>query len=176
MVHTWNLASHIRPWVEGLRKLLGDRASSSLTGVTHQDGLEQNTTKSLEVNAGMLVETHILGGHRGMDEIRRDLFVGDIGSVLDVEGGENLTVRSDHLGRQFVVRVLQILEGRNVGEGPDKEYHKEKEQYRKRDQNPEPLGDFLSCRIGHNKDKFKTKFGKLPSLWLTLQIEMANYL
>ena len=56
------------------------------------------------------------------------------------------------------------------------EYHKEKEQYRKRDQNPEPLGDFLSCRIGHNKDKFKTKFGKLPSLWLTLQIEMANYL
>ena len=119
MVHTWNLASHIRPWVEGLRKLLGDRASSSLTGVTHQDGLEQNTTKSLEVNAGMPVETHILGGHRGMDEIRRDLFVGDIGSVLDVEGGENLTVRSDHLGRQFVVRVLQILEGRNVGEGPD---------------------------------------------------------
>ena len=39
-----------------------------------------------------------------------------------------------------------------------------------------PDDDFLSCRIGHNKDKFNTKFGKLSSLWLTLQIEMANYL
>ena len=141
-----------------------------------QDRLDQHTSQSLEINSGMLVETHVLRGHGGVHKIRGDLVVGNVGPVLDVERRQDLPVLRDDLRGQLVVRVFQILERRDVGEHPDKEYHKDKKQHRKRHHDPEPLDYFLSSRVGHNKDKFITKFGKLPSLWLTLQIEMANYL
>ncbi len=176
MVYSGNLPSHISPWVEGLRQLLRDRAAAPLAGIMQQDRLEKHSSKPLEINSGMLVETDILRGHGGVDKVRRDLIVGDIRPVLDMERGQNLPVLGEDLRGQFVVRVFQVLERRDVGEHPDKEYHNYKKQHRKRHNDPEPLGYFLSSRVGHNKDKFITKFGKLPCLWLTLQIEMANYL
>ena len=176
MVDPGDFPSHAHTRVERLGQLLCDGAASSLVGLAQEDGLEQHAAKPLEVYSRMPVETGVLGGYCGVDDVGGEFFVSDVGPVLYMESRKDFTSFSYDLRRKLAVRVLQFPEGRDVGEHPDEQDHEHQEQYRKRNEYPEPLGDFLSCLLSHNKDKFITKFGKLPGLWFTLQFEKSNYL
>ena len=176
LIYPRNLALSFRSRIQGLGELLGDGTSSSLAGVAHEDSLEQHPGESFEVDAGMIVETGVFGSYRGMYHIRGQFFIGNISPVLYMESREDFSSFGNDLCSKLIVRVFQFLERRNVSKCPDDQYHQYQKQHRKRYDYPEPLGNFLLCVFGHNKDKFITKFGKLPRLWFTLQFEKRNKL
>jgi hypothetical protein len=66
-----------------------------------------------------------------------------------MEGRENLPAFSDHLGGELAVRMLQFLEGRNLGEHPYDEEEKEDKYERSRKENPENADYFFLCDILH---------------------------
>ena len=110
MVYSRNLLFHLRTRVQRLGKLLRDGAASSLAGIAEQDGLEQNAAETDEVYARVPVEPDIFRGHCRVDKVLGKLVIGDIGPVLDMECGKDLTVFGNDLCRKLVVRVLQFGE------------------------------------------------------------------
>ena len=76
--HARNPAAHVLTGVKRLRKLLGDGAAASLARITAQKGLEYHSTETLEVNAGVVVETHILRSYCRVHQIWRKLFIAHI--------------------------------------------------------------------------------------------------
>ena len=57
-------------------------------------------------------------------------------------------IRYDLCGK-VAVRTFQLLEGRDVGKYPHYGYESCCEQYRNREQYPEPFDYFLSCSVCH---------------------------
>ena len=51
-----------------LSQLLGDGRTSTSILLPHESTFDDGTSQSIEVDAGMLVETFILSSHQGLDE------------------------------------------------------------------------------------------------------------
>ena len=124
-----NGAGDVLPRVEGLGELLGDGASSSLPAVSHKEGLDQHPGKAPEIDSRMFIEADILCRNGRMDEVRGEFLVADERTVLNVECVQDFAVLGYNLGGKFAVRVLQLLERRDVGKCP----HKEQQQHYQED-------------------------------------------
>ena len=97
----------------------------------------------------MLVETRVLRGDGRLDQVRGQVEVIYMGTVLDMESGQQFTVLGQHLGRQLAVRVLQFLEGGDVRKGPDQQQKKHDGCDGNREDTPEPLDNYLLFFFGH---------------------------
>ena len=146
-----DLARLLPAGIEGLGQLLGDGAAAALAGAVHQERLEQDAPEALEVDARVLVETDVLRGHGRLDQVRRQFVVIDEGAVFDVIGRQDLAFLGDDLGGQLAVRVLQFLDGRDLGEGPYDSEQEEDQGDRRQEQDPEPAYDLLACIVCHLK-------------------------
>ena len=146
-------AAHLLTGVEGLGKLLGDGTSSSLAGIPHQHGTEENARKTGEIDSAVGVETRVLGGDRRVDYVGRDVLVLHVGAVFDVEGADDLSVRGDELGGEIVVRMFELGEGWDVGAEPYCRKQPNHREYREKEQAPEPDYYLLACTIFHDRRK-----------------------
>ena len=146
-------ASHVGSRIEGLGELLGYGRAASLAGVAHQYGLDRHTAEGLNVYAGVLVEAFVLSRNRRLHKVRGQFVIACERTVLDVEGGENLAVLRDYLGRELGVRVFQFLEGRYVGKCPYQRYAEENQDQRTHRHYPDPLHYSLSARVSHIRQK-----------------------
>ena len=99
----------------------------------------------------MLVEAGVFRGHGRLDQVRGELVIADVGAVLYMEGGEDLSVLGDDLGGQFVVRVLQLFERRDLREDADQQQEQEHQRERSRDQDPKPLDNLLFGSLFHRQ-------------------------
>ena len=176
----WDLAVHLTTGIQGLGQLLGDGTSAALAGVSHEQGLEEHAAEADHVDAGMPVETLVLGSDGRLDKAGGQFIVTGIRAVLDMEGGQDLASVGDHLGGKLAVRVLQLLEGRDLGEDPYEDQKCQDQRHGSGDEYPEPLGYFLASAVfhiiyfsrlrrvleagGQSRQNYALKFGKLPSL------------
>ena len=138
--------------IESLRQLLGDGGTTALAGVAGQERLEKDAEKAGDVDAGMAVETGVLGGDRRLHEMQGQLFVTDECTVLDMVGGQDLAFLCDDLGGQLAVRILQLLVGRNLGERPDDSQEEDYQGDRSEKEDPEPADDLLFGILCHLKN------------------------
>ena len=145
-----DLARLLPAGIEGLGQLLGDGAAAALAGAVHQERLEQDAPEALEVDARVLVETDVLRRHGRLDQVRRQFVVIDEGAVFDVIGRQDLAFLGDDLGGQLAVRVLQFLDGRDLGERPYEGEQHGHQHERGRDEPPEYPDDFLLFIFGHS--------------------------
>ena len=137
--------------VEGLRQLLGDGGAATLAGIAGQERLEQDAEQAGDVDAGMVVETGVLGGDRRLHEVQGKLVIAHEGPVLDMVGRQDLAFLGDDLGSQLAVRVLELLDGRDLGESPDDPEQDKDQGDRGQKQDPEPADDLLACIVCHLK-------------------------
>ena len=137
--------------VEGLRQLLGDGGAATLAGIAGQERLEQDAEQAGDVDAGMVVETGVLGGDRRLHEVQGKLVIAHEGPVLDMVGRQDLAFLGDDLGGQLAVRVLELFDGRDLGEGPDDPEQDKDQGDRGQKQDPEPADDLLACIVCHLK-------------------------
>ena len=149
--HHLELVADLAARIESLGELLGDGTAAALAGVPHQQRLEEHAGETLHVDARMLVEAGVLRGHGRLDQVRGELVIADVGTVLYMEGGEDLSVLGDDLGGQFVVRVLQLFERRDLREDADQQQEQEHQRERSRDQDPEPLDNLLFGSLFHRQ-------------------------
>ena len=70
--------------VELLGQLLRDGRATASVLLSQDATLDDGTCQRVEVDARVLVETHVLGGHQGLDERRSEVVVIDHHSVLAV--------------------------------------------------------------------------------------------
>ena len=122
---------------EVLGQLLGDGAAAAAAALAADEGLEEDAHKAAGVDARVLVETHILGGDEGVDQMGRELVVGHVGAVLQTDEAENLAVGRDDLGGLVALGVLQFLEGGHESQPPQGEKGEEEE-----DEYPHARKDF----------------------------------
>ena len=149
--HHLELVGDLAARVERLGELLGDGAAAALARIAHQERLEEHAPQALDVDAGMLVETGVFRGHGGLDEVRGKLFVADVGAVLDMERGENFSVLGDDLRGEFVVGVLEFLEGGNLREDAHQQDEQEHKGERSRHKDPKPLDNLLLGVLFHRQ-------------------------
>ena len=109
----------------------------------------------------MAVEARVFRSDRRLHEIGRELIVAHIETVLVVNRRQNVAVRSNHLRRKLAVRILEFLKRRNVREGPDEQYHNQKQGNRRQEENPEPFDDFLFSIVSHKCDFFMFQSRKI---------------
>ena len=112
---------------EVLGQLLRDGTAAAAAAVASDKGLEEDTEQAARVDAGVFVETHILGGDKGIDQIGRQLVVGDIGAVLYADKAQYLAVGGDNLGGLVALGVLQLLEGGHESQPSQRQQDKEQE-------------------------------------------------
>ena len=96
-------------------QLLCYGAAAATAAVASYKGLEKDTGQTAGVDAGMVVETHILGGDKGMDEVHvlpvvSNLTVCKIGPVLQADIAKHHAIGRPYLGSQVAARVLKLLE------------------------------------------------------------------
>ena len=99
----------------------------------------------------MLVETGVLRGDRRLDQAQGQFVIPHERTVFNMVGRQDLPFLRDDLGGQLAVRVLQLLDGRDLSEHPDQSQQDGEGDKRRNEQEPEPLRDFLSCRIRHKQ-------------------------
>ena len=108
-------AGGLFPREKGLGQLLCDgAASSSRAGVSQQYGLDGHPGQAAEVYAAVLVETCVLSGHGCLHQIGGQVVKAHVGTVLDMIRAYQLAVLGYEFGGQIGLRVLQLLEGRNL--------------------------------------------------------------
>ena len=95
---------------EVLGQLLRDGGAAARRAMTTYDGLEQHAEQTARVDTGMVVETHILGSHKCIDEVGRNLVVGDIGACLQTDESQHLAIVANHLGSLEAAWILKLLE------------------------------------------------------------------
>ena len=160
-------AGNVRARIQCLRKLLSDGAAASLTGIAQEQSFHRHTSKALKVNAGVLVEPHVLSSHGCLNKIWRQIFVRHIRSVLYMKSGKDLSVISNHLRSELTFRAFQFLERRNISEKPYSQQHHGQQNHRTGNDYPEPFHKFLSRILGHNyislvqNDKITQKIWKI---------------
>ena len=71
-----------------------------------------------------------------------------------MEGGEDFSVLGDDLRGQFVVRVLQLFERRDLREDAHQQEQQEHEGERSQDQDPKPLDYLFLGSLFHQHQKF----------------------
>ena len=93
-----------------LRQLLGEGRTT--TGTSE---FEHSAEHRFEIHARMTIETRVLGSYQRMDDIRREIRILHTYSVLvPVIASQGLHVGRDDLRGIGVLRVLQLLQGRQV--------------------------------------------------------------
>ena len=164
-----DLAADIAPGIQGLGQLLGDGAAAALARIPHEERLEKHPSQTLEIDARMPVEAHVLGCHGGLHKVFRELVIADEGPVLDMVCGKDLSVLGNHLGGQLALRILQFLDCGDVGKEPDSHQHQQEQGDRSQQDAPEPLQYAVYGFVRHTSNSIKNtnlyqKFGKLPGL------------
>ena len=86
------------------------------------------------------------------DEMRGQLVITYIGTVLDMERGEHLAVLSDHLGGKLVLGVLQLLERGDLRKDAHQQQQEEHQGERSRYQDPKPLDYLLFGNLFHQPE------------------------
>ncbi len=98
-------------------QLLGDGAGP-LSDVTGQSILERSADDAEDVVAVVLIELVVLGGDNGVDEVGRELVVGDSLAILDVDLAKDLVVAIENdAGRFHPLEMAQIEGGSLLSEG-----------------------------------------------------------
>ena len=105
------------------------------------DGLEEHAEETTGVDARVIVEAHVLGGDEGVDEIGRNLVVGDIGAVLQADETQHLAIVGQHLGGLQAAGILQLLERGHEAQ-PSQREEGEEEEYEGPQSSEYPPNDF----------------------------------
>ena len=113
--------------VEVLGQLLGDGGAAAGGAMASDDSLEEHAEETACVDAGVAVETGVLGGDEGIDEVGGKLVVGDVGAVLEAYVAQHLAVVADDLGGLQAVGILDVLELRHVANPSDGQEEEEEE-------------------------------------------------
>ena len=129
--------------IQGLGQLLGDGGTAALRGIAGQQGFEEHAAQGFQVYSGMLVEAFVLRGHGGLHQRGGQFFVAHEGTVLYMISGKDFAFFGNDLGGQLGIGVLQLLDGRDIGQGPDQDEEGGQQHYRRDKQDPEPLDDFF---------------------------------
>ena len=89
-------------------KLLGNGRSTTGIHLSKQTALYDCSTKGKEVDARVVVESHVLGGDKCLDDIWRQIVVIHTHTILlvVVPRTHNLAVGREYLGGKSVDRVL----------------------------------------------------------------------
>ena len=98
-----------------------------------QNGLEEHAEEAAGIDAGMIVETHVFGGDKGIDQIGRQLVIGDVGTVLKANIAQHLSVIADDLRGLQAMGILNVFKLRHVANPSDGE-----EEEKEKDKSPEP--------------------------------------
>ena len=99
-----------------LSQLLCDGTSTTRTGTPQQSSLNEGTTKGEEVDARMVVETDVLGGYQGMNQVWRKGVIRYAYAVFAilVPCSNHLTIGRIYLRSKAVDGVLQFGYGWHV--------------------------------------------------------------
>ncbi len=98
------------------RQLLGDRARP-LANVAGDGVLERGPDNSQQIVAVVLIKFVVLHRDDGVDEIGRELVVGNGLAILDVDLAKDLVVPiDDHAGRFHLLEMREIERGRLLPE------------------------------------------------------------
>ena len=96
-----------------------------------------------------------------MDQMFREFIVTHERAILDVESRKDLTIFCYNLGGKLTLRILKILERRDVGKGPDWQNQYENHRHRDCEQYPEPLDYPFFSLICHFSIRFCVYFIKI---------------
>ena len=102
--------------IELLGKLLGDGRSTTGIQLPQESALDESTPQCIEINARVVIESHVLGGNKRLDNIRGEFVVIHTHTILLVviPGSHQLSVGREHLSGKTVDRVLQVLDWRHI--------------------------------------------------------------
>ena len=101
----------------------------------------------------MFIKTFVFRGDRSLYQRGGKLIVTYKRSVLYMISGKDFSFLRYYLGGKFGVRILQFLNGRNIGKGPYQAQQGNQRQNRSRDENPEPLGNSFLILVCHIQQK-----------------------
>ena len=80
---------------------------------THKN---HRTYQGPQVDAGMFVEADVLGCQQGMNNMRGDFMKLGIGSVLEVEFADDLTIGCNNFGCQVALWVFEVFKRRHFAQ------------------------------------------------------------
>ena len=144
-----HLAHPFSAGIQGLGQLLGDGGAAALGGIPAQEGFEHHAGQGLDVHARMLIKALVFRGHGGLDQRGSQFVIAYESSVLYMVGGKDLSFLRNDLGGQLGVRVLQLLQGRDVRKGPDQAQQQEQSHERSNQKDPVPLDNFFLLVLSH---------------------------
>ncbi len=130
--------------IQRLRQLLGDGGTAALAGVTGEERLEQDAEKARDVDPGMPVETGVFRGDGRLHQVQGQFVIAHERTVFDMVGCEDLAFLGDDLGGELAVGILQLFDGRDLGEGPNDPQQHEHQGDRGEEKDPEPTDDLLA--------------------------------
>ena len=135
-----------------LGQLLGDGASAAAAAVAAHKGLEEHTRKTACIDAGVVVETHVLGGYQCVDEVEvlsaiGYLTIGEAGAVLDAYVSKYFAVGAPHLRCQVATRVFKLLERRHKAQPSEREHCEEQHKHNPKGRETEPHYAYASARV-----------------------------
>ena len=93
---------------EVLGQLLADGAAAALTVVGHQHRAKQHASHAHHVDAAVLKEAAVFGGHKGVDHVGRYVFGVDADAVFDIEPTHQHTVGGVDLGGVRIADARQL--------------------------------------------------------------------
>ena len=92
-----------------LSQLLSDSRTATSTFLTKDPTLNNSTSQGVKVNTRMLIETHILSGHQGINQCRREL--GIIDKDDEAKGGNALEINA---GLVFDTRDMEAAPNKGI--------------------------------------------------------------
>ncbi len=130
--------------IEGLRQLLGDGGAAALAGVAGKERLEQDAEQAGNIDSGVPVETGVLRGDGRLHQMLGQFVIADESPVLDMIGRKDLAFFGDDLGGELAVGILQLLDGRDLCEGPDDPQQEDDQGDGGEEKDPEPTDNLLA--------------------------------
>ena len=109
-----------RAGIELLDELLGDGASAARTLLPQDDSLHGHAHEGPEVDARMVEEALVLGGHQGLHQMRGQVVIPhkDAVGLAVAPCAQQLAVGRYDLAGVFVHRILQLLQVGHIANGP----------------------------------------------------------
>ena len=102
--------------IELFGQLLGDGGAAAGVFLAHDKRLDKHTHECAHIDAGMVLETGILGGDESVDHVLRDFVVVGVYAVarIAVVTAHFLAVGRIENGSELIVGVLQLLDRRHI--------------------------------------------------------------
>ena len=157
LVYAGDAAARFRAGIQSLGQLLGDGTATALFARTAQDSLENHTAQAAEIHARVFIETAVFRRYQRVDQVRGELVVSHIRTVLDVKGCQNLPVIGQNLRREFVLGIFQFFKRGNLRKESDGQQEEQGEGQGCAHHNPRPFYDFFSGFLFHFFTKFLQK-------------------